>query len=372
MSVGRRKVLHVLNGFAVGGVENLAYQLIKNSPAVVDSVVLNINKNEAAQREKFTTLPVHLVELQAADGWQLLLSYVSLIDQINPCAVVIYPFCRPMLWVALAARICGVERVVISVGNLAPKVGRGRDGYRRMFRWLAAMRVTAIPCSASVRSSVEDMTHPGLLDAPIPNGCDCLAIRERVIRRERKSTSPRIIMVARFDAMKDQETLIRGFAVSRLWVEGWQLVLAGDGPNRGYCADLAFSLGVGASVEFLGSRDDIGDCLADSDIFALCTTETEGFGIAIVEAMAAGLPVVTTDVPACREVLLDGTAGVLVKGRDPDAWAAILRRLADDPEERKKWRERASDAAAVYDIRATAPAWYAAVLGDRPFVGVES
>ena len=62
---------------------------------------------------------------------------------------------------------------------------------------------------------------------------------------------------------------------------------------------------------FLGSSLEITKLLGNSDIFAFSTTEDEGFGIALIEAMAAGLPIIASDVPACREVL-DGNAGILV------------------------------------------------------------
>ena len=71
---------------------------------------------------------------------------------------------------------------------------------------------------------------------------------------------------------------------------------------------------------FLGIRLDITKLLAKADIFALSTTQDEGFGIVLIEAMAAGLPIIASDVPACREVLDDGNAGILVPSKRVDIW----------------------------------------------------
>ncbi|HYY07812.1 MAG TPA: glycosyltransferase family 4 protein, partial [Actinomycetota bacterium] len=68
------------------------------------------------------------------------------------------------------------------------------------------------------------------------------------------------------------------------------------------------------------------------DVFVAAATGQESFGIALVEGMAAGLPVVATDIPGYREVVTDGVEGLLVPPRDPEALAAGLVRVLTDPE----------------------------------------
>ena len=75
---------------------------------------------------------------------------------------------------------------------------------------------------------------------------------------------------------------------------------------------------------FWGPRSDVPELLGQMDVFAFSTTRDEGFGIALIEAMAAGLPVVASDVPACREVLDDGAAGILVPAGDPAPLAQAI------------------------------------------------
>jgi glycosyltransferase involved in cell wall biosynthesis len=85
-------------------------------------------------------------------------------------------------------------------------------------------------------------------------------------------------------------------------------------------------------VKLLGSRRDIPELLSQLDLFVFAARPDEGFGIALAEAMAAGVPIVATDVGACREVLEGGRLGRLVAPQDPLALAEGIREVLADPE----------------------------------------
>lgn len=89
-------------------------------------------------------------------------------------------------------------------------------------------------------------------------------------------------------------------------------------------------------IEFLGLRSDARDIMSGADIGILCSHE-EGFSNAILECMAAGLPMVVTDVGGNREAVVDGESGFVVPARDPEAMADALRLLIDDPRLREKF-----------------------------------
>jgi len=163
-------------------------------------------------------------------------------------------------------------------------------------------------------------------------------------------------MVARLDPIKDQATLIRAFAAARQ--SGWQLQLVGEGHERPRLEALARKLGLDPAQVFLGRRADIPKLLGQADLFAFSTTPAEGFGIALIEAIAAGLPVLASDVPACREVLLDGEAGELMPPGDVGAWAKRLMQLMASADARHPWAERARAHAARYDSTRCAERWY--------------
>ncbi len=148
--------------------------------------------------------------------------------------------------------------------------------------------------------------------------------------------TPRIVMVARFVAQKNQALLIDAVAqVGSPLV----LTLVGDGPLRQAAMELAAACPPHIKVEFLGQRQDVADILAASDIFVL-STNWEGFPLSILEAMRAGLPVITADVDGVREAVTDGDNGLLVRARNRDGLTAAIRRLLADPVLRERMGAR--------------------------------
>lgn len=107
------------------------------------------------------------------------------------------------------------------------------------------------------------------------------------------------------------------------------LVLVGDGPERERVEQLADRLGVRSSVALLGERAETGSLFRQADVFLL-PSEQESFGLAALEALASGVPVVASRVGGLPEVVRDGETGLLVRPHDPAALAAAVVRLLED------------------------------------------
>ncbi len=109
-----------------------------------------------------------------------------------------------------------------------------------------------------------------------------------------------------------------------------EFVLVGDGELREELICTADDLGIGSKCHFAGNSTAIPEILSISDIGLLCS-KSEGFSNAILEYMAAGLPVVATDVGGAREAIIDGKTGFLVRSEDEDAFvSSVLKLLQDD------------------------------------------
>jgi glycosyltransferase involved in cell wall biosynthesis len=139
-----------------------------------------------------------------------------------------------------------------------------------------------------------------------------------------------IIHVARHHPVKDQPTLLRGFALAEADLPDVDLLMVGDGPLRGELEDLARQLRIEARVQFLGIRSDIPDLMRAADAFAL-TSVSEAASLTLLEALASGLPTVATDVGGNGEIVRHEREGLLFPRGDAAGCAAAFRRLFQEP-----------------------------------------
>ncbi|MGQ0849018.1 MAG: glycosyltransferase family 4 protein [Actinomycetota bacterium] len=149
-----------------------------------------------------------------------------------------------------------------------------------------------------------------------------------------------ILSTGRLADQKGLEYLIRAVPLITSPAAPLKVLLAGDGPLRTDLEALTSRLGLTDLIEFLGFRNDIGDLLAASDLVALPSL-WEGLSISLLEAMAAGKPVVTTAIGSNCEVTGDGRAAVLVPPKDPVSLARGLQSLIDDEMRRYELGRRA-------------------------------
>jgi glycosyltransferase involved in cell wall biosynthesis len=138
---------------------------------------------------------------------------------------------------------------------------------------------------------------------------------------------PRLIAVGRLKAPKDFLTLIRAFAA--LPEGSFEALIVGDGPDRAAVEAEMRRLGLDGRVRMIGERSDVPALLAGSDVFVL-SSRSEGLPVSVLEAMAAELPVVASDVGGLRELVVDGETGILVPPGDGPELAAALGRLIED------------------------------------------
>ena len=144
-----------------------------------------------------------------------------------------------------------------------------------------------------------------------------------------------VVSVARLEPQKNPLGLIESFARALVADRPWRLLLAGDGSLREAAHKTAIRRGIGERVHFLGVRPDVAELLSASDVFALAS-HWEGNPISVMEAMAAGLPVVATAVGGVPELVVHGDTGLLAPAGDVQAFADALKAVAGDPERRRK------------------------------------
>jgi glycosyltransferase involved in cell wall biosynthesis len=146
--------------------------------------------------------------------------------------------------------------------------------------------------------------------------------------------TPRIVAVGRLQAPKDPLSLVR--ALGTLSGRRFEGILVGDGPDRPAVEAELRRLGLEGVIVLTGEREDVAEILAESDIFVLAS-RSEAFPITVLEAMAAGLPVIGPRVGGLAELVVEGETGLLVAPGDPAALANAIGTLVDDPALRERF-----------------------------------
>lgn len=143
-----------------------------------------------------------------------------------------------------------------------------------------------------------------------------------------------LAFVGRFAPIKRLDLLLEAFARARASEPRLRLAMVGDGDERAGLERRAGELGIGVDVRFLGYRRDLRPVFAAADL-AVLSSDNEGTPVSLIEAAAAGLPAVATDVGGVNEVVSEDT-GLLVPPNDPQALAEAIGTMATDPTRRQE------------------------------------
>lgn len=233
----------------------------------------------------------------------------------------------------------------------APVRGAIRGGMRALYPRADAV----VALSRGVADELERMV-PRLAGrlAVIPNaGMDAGAPPPAARPPRAPDAAPVLVACGRLVPQKGYPVLLRALARVRERIPA-RLRILGEGPLRAELGELAVSLGVAGAVSFEGFQADPAAFMRAADVFVL-SSEYEGFGNVIVEAMAAGAPVVATDCPyGPGEILEGGRHGILVPPGDPEALAAALLRVLGDPALRERLRAAGAARAPAFGAAAVA------------------
>ncbi|HEX5872500.1 MAG TPA: glycosyltransferase [Longimicrobium sp.] len=275
------------------------------------------------------------------------LGFAAWLRRERPDAVLLTSWVR-LFGASLAARAARVPRIVLRVGGVqrVPAGSPSKWKYRRaLLRQIDAMVVNSPGLADGFRAQLPELA-PHL--RIVPNAVVHTPAAPAPVRAEVGAAQGDLLLlsVGGLERRKGLDLLIPAFA--RLPDAGVRLLLAGSGPAAERLAALAAEHGVADRVHFLGQRTDVPALLAAADAFVLSSLE-DSMANAMLEAMAAALPVLATDVPGTEQALAprDGrpAAGWMVPRADEDALArglgALVAALRDDPAEA---RARAAEA----------------------------
>ncbi|MFQ3676227.1 MAG: glycosyltransferase [Endomicrobiia bacterium] len=217
-------------------------------------------------------------------------------------------------WVLLGARLAGVKKLIAHAGNPV-KINTIKEIIIFTLSFLIHYFIKSkiICCSKYVKNTY--CKHWFIPKSVFFYVYNCINTSNFI--RKSKSTNntnktKKAVMVATLENHKDHKTLLDAWQLVSNQYQNIELELAGNGTLRTELETYSKHLAL-TNVTFLGTVKNIPQLLQEADIFVFSTTMSEGFGTVLIEAMAVGLPIIASDVPACREVLHNGKYGLLVE-----------------------------------------------------------
>jgi sugar transferase (PEP-CTERM/EpsH1 system associated) len=319
-------VAHVLTGLAVGGLEKVVLDLVRGrEQSGFDACLLCLDRAGVLEREFAAAgVPVDVIGTRGSVPqriWRLRRRMRAMKPDVvhthNPQA---------HLHGTWAARLAGVPAIV--------HTKHGRDQFPRPV--LAALgRIATAWASAFVAVS-EDAARVAIDLEHVPP--EKLLVFHNGIDVDRFSAGPprgvppsyRLVTVGRLFPIKDQAMLLRAVKLAADRIPEIRLDIVGDGPSRQDLEALRAALGLESRVTFHGYREDVTSFLSAADAFVLSSI-SEGVSIALLEAMASGLPAIATDVGGNREVIVNGVTGLLTPAGSAEALADAIVRVESDP-----------------------------------------
>jgi glycosyltransferase involved in cell wall biosynthesis len=334
------RLVHVYFHLEVGGIETLLVNLLPriDRQRFETQLICTRRPGRMAQRLLQTEIPIHVCRCHTKIPMSLaMLPLAGLLRRLE--ADIVHAHAEvPSQFATLAARSAGAPILIANYHstNLFP--------YRRQIRRerrQSVFRDATVHVSQSVQRDYVERVDPikknGVV---IHNGIDVArfaaspgARRLDELRRELKleGRRPVFLKVARLQRVKAHRDLLRAFARVRAEFPQAVLLLVGEGRRRSSVEEAIRELELGDSVRLLGLRSDVRDLYYLADMH-LVSSIKEGFSLVLLEAMAAGLPQVVTDVGSNREAVGDSGAALFAPPGDPGTFSHAMLRVLNDPE----------------------------------------
>ena len=327
------KVLHVLHSFGIGGMEKGIAMLINHASPEFTHEILCLTTSGDSRHLIPAEIRIHEMHKPPGNSVGFLYRLVRKIREIQPDIV------HTRNWggmdAIIAARLAGCRSVVHGEHGWGMDDPQGNNRKRKLLRRLLSLGVTEFTAvSQQIKVWLENDVRVFKPVTQIYNGVDFVSGQngggEGNIRQELNLPESALLIgtVGRLDPIKDQAGLIEVFSKLRESLADCHLLIVGDGPERKNLKQKQVE-----GVHLLGMRADVTDILKSLDVFVLPSLN-EGISNTILEAMAAGLPVVATAVGGTPELIETEKNGLLVESRDYPALTAALLRYAKDKDMR--------------------------------------
>ncbi len=336
------RILHVIASLEIGGAQRLLVDLlpIQATSENIDLLVYKRVNNDFEKAIEQAGIRIICMNEHNFHNPSIVFSLRKIFKKYDLVHAHLFP---TIYWASLAARSLKVK--LIYTEHSTSNSRRNKWYFRSIERFMYSRYDRIISISQQTQDAlVYWLKQFDERFVVINNGIDTQKFASVISSVIPKS----LIMVSRFVSSKDQETVIRAMKqIDREII----LYLVGDGENRTHCEDLAKELGVAERVYFLGSRSDVPELVASSYI-GIQSSNWEGFGLTAVELMAAGKPIIASDVDGLKQVV-EG-AGLIFRRGDSEELAMKISLLLKDCNYYNAVSKKCIERSLSYDIKVMA------------------
>jgi glycosyltransferase involved in cell wall biosynthesis len=341
------RLLQIIPSLDIGGAQRFLVDLCNNfdkEKFEIAVCVLGKKTNSFLESElRENHIPMFFLNLRWTFHPLTIYRITDLFKSFKPD--IIHTHLRAIRYVLIPSRLAQIPLHIHTIHSLA------KYDTSFIFRGLnkiAFKCLGVIPVSISKEVARSVKATYGVESVVIYNG---IPTSEYLTEKRKNDEFIRILNIGKFKKAKNHPLLVDAFSKAYKEMPNLRLILVGDGSLRRKVENQVKKLGLEKAVLFLGWRSDIPEIITDCDIFVL-SSDWEGLGIVLIEAMASRKPIVATNVGGIPEVVEDGVTGILVPPRNPEALAKAILRLAKDDKLRKEMGERGREKAIKeFDIK---------------------
>ena len=339
------KVLHFINSLEIGGAQRLVVELLPLlRQAGIETDVLLLEAKNEFDDTRFLHIPYHKYSL---------CYYRRLLHVMNQYDIV-HAHLFPPLYIASLLSFFGKFKIIYTEHNTSNR-RRKLTIVKPIEQFVYRRYARVISISHETQESLQNwlsVNKPHERFVCIPNGVNLDAIRFPAGQTEiddianNPPAEKYILMISRFSQAKDQISLIKALpAVNDPKIK---IYFAGDGPTQEHCIQTARAIGMEKRICFLGNRTDIPQLIHNS-LLGVQSSHWEGFGLTAVEFMAAGKPIIASDVPGLNNIVKG--AGLLFPAGNSNELAKKINELLDDPALYSSVANACRKRAEEYDIK---------------------
>lgn len=348
------KVLQIITSLQTGGAEKLLVDIVPRlKQKGITCEILTLIDEETSFRQELEKKNVKVFGLSKT----MSVYDPRFIFKIKPWLkrydIIHTHLFQPQYWTGIAKLLFFPKSHLITTEHSTSNRRRIIKGYKTIDRFVYGQYDKIISISEATRHNLIEYIGMQEKMITIPNGVD-ISHFKNAEPIELKSLNNKIseedfiiTMVGGFREEKDQDTLIKSLLNLPKSVK---LVLVGDGIRRKYCEQLAENIGVKERAFFLGIRNDVANILKSSDVVVM-SSHWEGFGLSAVEGMAAGKPVIVSNVEGLADIVKG--AGLLFSPGDEKELARLIVRLKEDQKYAEEIASACFHRAEDYDVEKT-------------------